>query len=230
MNGDVMRLPATSFDMVKRIVHGYYRLGSDATLDQIATRIDVSRDTITRTNPFLVDVGLISGGMKKSCTELCTQLGSAIENGLEDDVIECITKILSENAFFSEVISDLKVKKEVKKDIFIGNVIKLSKKKRSKTSIAGANCVVDMLIAAGKIKENEGNLIPVYESEISQKAEVPIGNCGNAVSKGVQYQVKQTLSPSVVINIQIELPKFEDATKYELIFAAMKKHLFSEDA
>lgn len=226
-------LPTISFEVLKKVIYAYYRLGESATLDAVCDRSDVGRDAVTRSNPFLSAVGLIDGGKSKvkSCTELCTRFGSSIENALDDDVVACVQEVVREVGFFDEILSVLKMKRELARNKLIGEVVKLSGKKRNSNVATGANCVIDMLIISGNVEEVDGVLvvtngqIPEPKLALQERAEPKIENISPMkVSRSVTSS-----TPPVVINLQLELPKFDDAAKYEMIFAAMKKHLFPDD-
>ena len=70
-------LPGSSFEEVQKILKGYSHAPEQATLEQLSKLIGLHATVISRNNKFLTDIALISGGMKKTTTELGKKLGRA---------------------------------------------------------------------------------------------------------------------------------------------------------
>lgn len=63
-------LPGSSFEEVQKILKGYASAPDQASLDSLSKLVGLHKTIISRNNKFLTDVGLISGGMKKTATDL----------------------------------------------------------------------------------------------------------------------------------------------------------------
>ena len=126
-----------------------------------------------------------------------------------------------------------------------GKVLYNSKNTKSKYTEVGAQTVVDILFSAGVISEDgDAYVVPkgpdkdapatTTDKEPNQDAheaggykpsteprsniEAYAGSSATAASPPFQ----------VAINIQIQIQEFEDTSKYDAVFEALKKHLWSE--
>ena len=150
--------PGSSFDEVQKILKGYSHAPEQASLDQLSKLTGLHSTVISRNNKFLSDVGLISGGMKKSATELGRRLGRALDHGQDADARRYWREAVQTNEKVSGLVTTVRIKGGMTEKDFSSHVLYVSGQKNNSGNKTGARCVVDVLVTAGLLAEENGKL------------------------------------------------------------------------
>lgn len=243
-------LPGSSFEEVQKILKGYSSAPDQSSLDNLAKLVGLHKTIISRNNKFLTDIGLITGGMKKSATELGKKLGRALDHKQEADARGYWREAVQTNEKVSGLVTTVRIKGGMTEKDFSNHVLYVSGQKNTSGNKTGARCVVDVLLAANLLQEENGKLVvsstPAKETPADLKPEVPEpvqpaavlenGNGdGNGNGNGIGAQLStlpgipqvSNLTPQIAINIQLHLPETENAEVYEKLFKALREHLLS---
>lgn len=78
-------LPRSSYEEIQKILKGYSHAPENASLESMSKLTGLNPTVISGNNKFLSDIGLITGGMKKTATDLGKQLGRALDHNQTDD-------------------------------------------------------------------------------------------------------------------------------------------------
>lgn len=235
-------LPGSSFEEVQKILKGYSHAPENASLDQLSKLTGLHSTVISRNNKFLTDIGLISGGMKKNSTELGKKLGRALDHNQETDARGYWKEAVQTNEKVSGLVTTVRIKGGMTEKDFSGHILYVSGQKNNSGNKTGARCVVDVLLTANLLQEENGKLIvssaPEKEtpaelksgaSEQPQTAKVPLenGTENPRISAIPAIPHAASLTPQIAINIQLHLPETENAEVYEKLFKALRDHLLS---
>ena len=238
-------LPGSSFEEVKKIIKGYSHAQEQASLDQLSKLTGLHSTVISRNNKFLTDIGLISGGMKKSVTELGRKLGRALDHKQDHDASNYWKESVQTNEKVSGLITTVRIKGGMTESDFSNHVLYVSGQKNNAGNKTGARCVVDVLISANLLQEENGTLVvsaaPTKESpaDIKPATIAPVAQSANASESAVKNEAvtvipplptilaAPNLTPQIAINIQLHLPETENAEVYEKLFKALREHLLS---
>ncbi|MDH8676948.1 hypothetical protein QE109_02250 [Fusibacter bizertensis] len=232
-------LPATNYDVIEKVIMSYSNQKKPVTNEDIAQISGLPEHQVSRNNKFLVENGLIEGGKTKSVTDIGSRLGRALQHGKSDIVSDILKEIISANESLSELITYVRLQKNLDKDKFADHILYCSGQATNQYSKAGAKCIVDIFFSSGILEENEGTLKVLSSKEREEKMEisneekktidlsqaqvneVAIKEADNIDPKRVIYNP----NPSISINIQLHLPESNDPEIYNNIFSALRRNL-----
>jgi hypothetical protein len=126
---------------------------------------------------------------------------------------------------------------------FSNHVLYVSGQKNNAGNKTGARCVVDLLLAAGLVTEDNGKLTvstPTVEASsefdptLSGDQQTPEAAMASALGSSIPTQSGAAAFPTfagslpqVAINIQLHLPETENAEVYEKLFRALRENLLN---
>lgn len=244
-------LPGSSFEEVQKILKGYSHAPEQASLDQLSKLTGLHATVISRNNKFLSDIRLIAGGMKKTATDLGKKLGRALDHKQEADAQGYWKEAVQTNEKVAGLVTTVRIKGGMTEADFSSHVLYVSGQKNNAGNKTGARCVVDVLLAANLLQEENGKLVvasapakeaPADRTPISPPPAQPAGvltpgddGNGNGNGGGTRIPIPgrpvipqtETLTPQIAINIQLHLPETENAEVYEKLFKALREHLLS---
>lgn len=235
-------LPGSSFEEVQKILKGYSHAPENANLGSLSKLTGLHVTVISRNNKFLSDIGLITGGMKKTATDLGKRLGRALEHKQIEDSRRYWKEAVQTNEKVSSLVTTIRIKGGMSEKDFSDHILYVSGQKNNNGNRTGARCVVDVLLAAGLLQEIDGKL---SVASISMDEGEQLENLGSSVTNptlavtAIPQAPATTVStlianggavPQIAINIQLHLPETENAEVYEKLFKALKEHLLSPKA
>lgn len=128
-------------------------------------------------------------------------------------------------------------------DDVMGHILFASGAKNTKANRTGAKTILDLLLLSGLIEENAGKLRvatpvpqsasvePIDEGQYDEVAppvapvEAAVPTPASTVTPAINT-VPTTGSPTIAINIQLQLPETDKPEVYEELFKALRRHLF----
>lgn len=239
-------LPGSSFDEVQKILKGYGNAHDDDSLGDLSKLIGLHPTIISRNNKFLVDIGLIEGGRTKHATELGKKLGRALEHTQIQDAQGYWKDAVQTNDKVSGLVTTVRIKGGMTEKEFCNHVLYVSGQKNTAGNKTGARCVTEVLIAAGLLHEDGGNLSVATPQ--ADNAPIDSGNPASNVARtktsasnpnndraersvppapsvAVGASLAFGTTPQIAINIQLQLPETENAEVYEKLFKALRENL-----
>ena len=234
---DEFNLPGSSFEELQKIIKGYSSSSDNVSLESLAKLIGLGKTTISRSNKFLSEIGLISGGIRKSSTELGKNLGRALEHQQEGDSKRYWFQAVQTNESIAGLATTVRIQNGMTQDEFSEHVLYVSGQNNNSRNRTGARCIVDIFIAAGLLEEHEGklNIATPQESikmdkEISDietdKYDQPKEDVRPLQSENTT-SINRMNIPQVAINIQLHLPETDNADVYEKLFRALREQLIN---
>ena len=240
---DEISLPSSSRGELEKIIKGYGHVGKEVDLVTLSKLTAIGRTTISPNNPFLTQVGIIAGGKKKQITETGRKLSRALDHNLQEQISASWREVIRSSGFLSNVVSTIRIKGGMAADDVMGHILFASGAKNTKANRTGAKTITDLLVLSALVEENAGKLrvaTPVPQSasaepiEESQGTEVapPVAPVEAAVP-GPASTVPPVInaaptsgSPTIAINIQLQLPETDKPEVYEELFKALRRHLY----
>jgi hypothetical protein len=236
------RIPSSSVEEIRKIVRGYAHLGENVELPNLARLLSLNKTVISPNHPFLVEVGAIAGGKRKSVTPLGQRLGRAWEHDQKEEVREALWQIVGANEFLSNLITTLRLKGGMSTDEFSKHILYAASLTNTQRNRTGARTIIDLLVEAGLIIESDGHLeiaksAPADSSEAEpgakpkvepDKPTEPQANSSQPVAEPKIPKIQVPVAPVVSINIELKIPATDNADVYDNFFKAMKKHLWPD--
>jgi hypothetical protein len=230
-------LPGSSFEEVQKILKGYSLAADNANLDSLSKLTGLHPTIISRNNKFLSDIGLITGGMKKTTTDLGKRLGRALDHNQLEDSRRYWKEAVQTNEKVSGLVTTVRIKGGMSEKDFSDHVLYVSGQKNNSGNRTGARCVVDVLVAGELLEEKDGilsvvspssepEIVTMTTSSFSQKSERPAPTSQIPIATKSSTQLTNQGSVlQVSINIQLHLPETENAEVYEKLFKALREQL-----
>jgi len=230
-------LPGSSFEEVQKILKGYSLAADNANLDSLSKLTGLHPTIISRNNKFLSDIGLITGGMKKTTTALGKRLGRALDHNQLEDSRRYWKEAVQTNEKVSGLVTTVRIKGGMSEKDFSDHVLYVSGQKNNSGNRTGARCVVDVLVAGELLEEKDGilsvvspssepEIVTMTTSSFSQKSERPAPTSQIPIATKASTQLTNQGSVlQVSINIQLHLPETENAEVYEKLFKALREQL-----
>lgn len=239
MADDKVKLPVSSLSTIETIIQGYAHASAEVTLDELTRLTATPKDTITRTNPFLLAAGLIDGGMKKRATETGRKLGRALEHGQEMEVGRLLREVVAGNEFLSNLVTTVRLKSGMSQEDLTAHILFTADVSDTGRNRTGAGAIVDLLMKAKLLRDESGILtvmsrdgdppseVDAPRSEEDTTVEPPVPTTGGS-SSGTPH-VQTRTAPAITINIQLQLPETEKSVVYDNLFKSLRENLLKPE-
>jgi hypothetical protein len=224
-------LPGSSYEEIHKIMKGYSHASENASLDGMSKLTGLHHTAISRNNKFLSDIGLITGGMKKTATDLGKHLGRALDHNQTEDCRRYWKEAVQTNEKMSALVTTVRIKDGMSEKEFTDHILYVSGQKNNSGGKTGARCVVDVLLTAALLEERDGKLLvttPPVDSKldslthegllVNSAGDVPIGEKKEQLVPLFPSLANRLVTPQIAINIQLQLPETENAEVYENCF------------
>lgn len=227
---DEFKLPVSSYDEIVKVIQGYGHYKKPVSLDQISQVSGINKYSISKNTGFLSAVNILEGGQKKALTSIGIKLATGLSIGMTDQIQTLWRDIIQGNEFLSKMISALSIKNGMDQTTFHGHILYSSGYRKNKSSITGANTIIELLKIAGFIEEKEGKLVCKekidMEDEIQTKNESVIDEQKPRISiPHNPNKYKSVFSPNIHIDIQIHISPETTLEQIDQIFASMSKYI-----
>ena len=208
------------------------------TLDDLANLVGMGKSRISGNHKFLIELGLITSGNKKSATDRGENLGRALEHNQEDDTRSFWQEAIQGNEEMSKLITTIRIQRGMSTENLVSHILYVSGQKNNKNTRAGARTISDILVFSGLLEDQDGQLKVAEPIDKENEAPEPPDNSSEAVTdetnnKQEPLDEEQTTVPlnipTIAINIQLQIPETENADVYENLFKALRKHLLNPD-
>ena len=123
---DKLSLPVSSYDQLTKLIEGYSHGSENMSLDDLANLVGMGKSRISGNHKFLVELGLIAGGQKKSATPLGKNLGRALEHNQEDDTRSFWQEAIQGNAEMSKLITTISIQRGMPTENLVSHILYIS--------------------------------------------------------------------------------------------------------
>lgn len=170
MAEDKFKLPRSSYEEICKIIRAYGRLEQPASLDEVAKLCAMNKTAISANNSFLTNIELIEGGKAKLATSKGSNLAKALEHEIPDQIQESWAHVVRENEFLVKMAAAVKIRGKMDSSALESHIAYSAGEAKSGPVRTGARAVIDMLRAAGVVRENEGQLVASETKTSSEEA------------------------------------------------------------
>jgi hypothetical protein len=153
------RLPGSSYQELVKIIRAYGSLDKEAGPVEVGNVAVVHFTIVSRNNAFLVAIGVIEGGQKKMATEKGRALARALDHDMPDAIQLNWREIVLANEFLLQLVTAVRIRKGMEPSTLQAHVAYSAGMPKNPGVMAGAGAVVDILTAAGLVKEEGGKLV-----------------------------------------------------------------------
>ena len=140
-------------------MQGYAQVSGEIVPSDVARVIGIHETIVSANNRFLVAVGIVQGGKKKTMTSTGRDLALALEHGMESEIRRNWRTIVDTTEFFQQVIAVVRIRKGMDESSLESHVAYSAGQPKTSRTLSGAGTVVEILKVAGLLKEDGGNLV-----------------------------------------------------------------------
>ena len=158
---DVYKLPVSSYDELIKIIktYGNGKAGVPVSLDDLVKSSGMSKTIISKNNGFLIQIGLITEGMKKTPTELCRRLAKSYSMNLPEQTDALWRSIFEKDEFISQMISVIGVRTKISKTEFVNHIVYSAECGNGAGYKAGAAAIIEIMKRINMISEIDGDIV-----------------------------------------------------------------------
>lgn len=241
-------LPKTTLKGIVQILRIYGTSSLPMTVADAASKLGTHSTAVSRNSKFLVNTGLIAGSAKRSLTALGRQLSSALSSDEERDIQRGWRTLVDQTPFLRDCIATLTVRPRLPTKRFLDHIISTSGEVAGQDVLRGARAVMDILVHAGVVHEQDGSVRAVSKPESNggeatenDESGVPERASHSRVSeqlssvsgpmttptgtRGGPLDTKGALMSTIAINVELHVPATEDYGIYEKLFRALRVEL-----
>jgi hypothetical protein len=158
MAEDKFKLPRSSYEEICKIIKAYGHLSQPASLDAVAKLCAMNKTAISANNAFLANIEVIDGGQKKTATQKGRELAQALEHELPNQIQESWERVVREYELLGKMMAAVKIRGKMDISALESHIAYSAGEAKSAQVMTGARAVVDILRAAGVVREKEGQL------------------------------------------------------------------------
>jgi hypothetical protein len=162
MPDEGFRLPVSSYEGLAQIIKAYGSAKEAIGPEQLSKLATKNPTEISGDNAFLVAIGIVEGNKKKAPTERGRALARALEHEMPAEIETHWREIVLANEFLQQLVSAVRIRKSMEASNLQAHVAYSAGQSKTQKVMTGARAVVDILRAAGLLREEDGSLMAVH--------------------------------------------------------------------
>ena len=165
MADERFKLPGSSYAELVKIIRAYGHAPDEAVPKDVADRAGMDPTQVSRNNGFLVSVGVLSGGNKKSLTSQGRALAQALDFEMPDQIESAWRNVSLEDDFMKKIVSAVRIRGGMDLAALRNHVAYTAGQPKSPRILTGAGSVVDVLKVAGLLLDEDGKIVARTDGE-----------------------------------------------------------------
>ena len=199
------RLPGSPYEELVNIIVAYGT--RDEAAGDVGKLDSVHQSSTSRNNAFLTEIGVLQGESKKQVTRRGRTLAVALARKEGTEIRGNWRAIVSESEFLQNVVSAVKLREGMLYPTVQAYIAHAAGQPRNKPVMNGAGAIIEILKAAGMLKEEAGELVATFDEQQAGPApddDQQISGPGEAVvSATLDGAVPAGTRPTVSIHVQV---------------------------
>jgi hypothetical protein len=156
-------LPASSFGELKKIILGYSKCHAEASLEEVSHSCAMATTVISGSNKFLIAIGLLEGGKRKTLTDLGRELALALDHPQSADVAGAWRKVIVGSEFLQKIVSAVRIRNGMEPSMLRSHVAYTAGQTKNQKTMTGAGAVIELLSEALVIRQVDDKFIASEE-------------------------------------------------------------------
>ena len=203
------RLPGSPYEELVNIIVAYGTREDAARAGDVGKLDSAHQSSVSRNNAFLVEIGVLQGESKKMVTRRGRELASALSRKDRAEIRNNWRAIVAASEFLQNVVSAVKLREGMLYPTVQAYIAHAAGQPRNKPVMNGAGAIVEILKAAGMLREEAGELVAVFDE---QPQDIAPGN-GSKTPETGQSVISATIGeavptdagmrPAVSIHVQV---------------------------
>ena len=159
------RLPGSGYEELVHIIVAYGTRDEASNPGDVGKLDAVHQSSVSRNNAFLAAIGVLRGEKEKLVTRQGRTLALALGRRDEEEIQRNWRQIVSTSEFMQNVVSAVKLREGMLYPTVQAYIAHSAGQPRNKPVMTGAGAVVEILKAAGLLKEEAGELVATFDEE-----------------------------------------------------------------
>lgn len=160
------RLPGSPYEELVNIIVAYGTRDEATRTGDVGKLDAVHQSSVSRNNGFLTEIGILQGESKKLITRRGRELALALARKDPAEIRKNWRAIVATNEFLQNVVAAVKLREGMLYPTVQAYVAHAAGQPRNKPVMTGAGAIVEILKAAGLLREEAGELVAPFDGEI----------------------------------------------------------------
>ncbi|MDQ3361126.1 MAG: hypothetical protein M3534_05580 [Actinomycetota bacterium] len=200
------RLPGSPYEELANTIVAYGTRDEASRPGDVGKLDSVHQSSVSRTNGFLTEIGVLQGETKKIITSRGRSLALALARKDRDGIRANWREIVGSTEFLQNVVSAVKLREGMLYPTVQAYIAHAAGQPRNNPVMTGAGAIVEILKTAGLLREEAGELVATFEEwpETDEPAppEEPKESSAE-VSATVEALPPAGPAPAVSIHVQV---------------------------
>jgi hypothetical protein len=157
------KLPGSPYEELANIVVAYGTREDAARTGDVGKLDSVHQSSVSRNNAFLVEIGVLQGESKKMVTRRGRELAAALARKDSVEIRNNWRAIVAASEFLQNVVSAVKLREGMLYPTVQAYIAHAAGQPRNKPVMNGAGAIVEILKAAGMLREEAGELVATFD-------------------------------------------------------------------
>jgi len=200
------RLPGSPYEELANTIVAYGTRDEASRPGDVGKLDSVHQSSVSRTNGFLTEIGVLQGETKKIITSRGRSLALALARKDRDGIRANWREIVGSTEFLQNVVSAVKLREGMLYPTVQAYIAHAAGQPRNNPVMTGAGAIVEILKTAGLLREEAGELVATFEEwpETDEPAPPKEPEESSAeVSATVEALPPAGPAPAVSIHVQV---------------------------
>ena len=203
------RLPGSPYEELVSIVVAYGTREDAARGGDVGKLDSVHQSSVSRNNAFLEEIGVLQGESKKMVTRRGRELAAALARKDRAEIRNNWRAIVAASEFLQNVVSAVKLREGMLYPTVQAYIAHAAGQPRNKPVMNGAGAIIELLKAAGLLREEAGELLATFDEQPAENGPptrtpetgqpVISASINDAVPAGTDVGIR----PAVSIHVQV---------------------------
>ena len=157
------RLPGSPYEELASIIVAYGTRDDASRTGDVGKLDSVHQSSVSRTNGFLTEIGVLQGETKKVITRRGRSLAIALARKDREGIRANWREVVSSTEFLQNVVSAVKLREGMLRPTVQAYIAHAAGQPRNNPVMTGAGTIVEILKTAGLLREEAGELVATFD-------------------------------------------------------------------
>ena len=199
------RLPGSSYEELVNIIVAYGTRDEAARPGDVGKLDAVHQSSASRNNGFLTELGVLQGESKKLITRRGRALALALARKDRVEIRRNWRAIVSTNEFLQNVVAAVRLREGMLYPTVQAYIAHAAGQPRNKPVVTGAGAIVEILKAAGLLREEAGELVATFVEDLKpEDLGMEDGSLPEVAEPSVSASLETGDGPAVQIHLHVQ--------------------------
>ncbi len=167
------RLPGSPYEELASIIVAYGTRDDASRTGDVGRLDSVHQSSVSRTNGFLTEIGVLQGETKKVITRRGRALALALARKDREAIRANWREVVGSTEFLQNVVSAVKLREGMLRPTVQAYIAHAAGQPRNNPVMTGAGAIVEILKTAGLLREEAGELVATFDEWPEPERQTP---------------------------------------------------------